>query len=82
MTASLDELRVEVAEANAAIDRAGLVTLSFGNVSGVDRDAGVLVIKPSGAPYAAAPSSSTRKSTPSRERSRESCPSAAASCWR
>ena len=52
MTASLDELRVEVAEANAAIDRAGLVTLSFGNVSGVDRGAGVLVIKPSGAPYA------------------------------
>ena len=52
MTGSLDALRVEVAEANAAIDRAGLVTLSFGNVSGVDRDAGVLVIKPSGAPYA------------------------------
>jgi len=52
VTVSLDELRVEVAEANAAIDRAGLVTLSFGNVSGVDRDAGVLVIKPSGAPYA------------------------------
>lgn len=52
MTSALDALRVEVAEANAAIDRAGLVTLSFGNVSGVDRDAGVLVIKPSGAPYA------------------------------
>ena len=52
MIGSLDALRVEVAEANAAIDRAGLVTLSFGNVSGVDRDAGVLVIKPSGAPYA------------------------------
>jgi L-ribulose-5-phosphate 4-epimerase len=47
--ASLDRLRVEVAEANAAIDRAGLVSLSFGNASGVDRDAGVLVIKPSGA---------------------------------
>jgi L-ribulose-5-phosphate 4-epimerase len=52
VTSALDALRVEVAEANAAIDRAGLVTLSFGNVSGVDRDAGVLVIKPSGAPYA------------------------------
>ena len=52
MTSALDALRVEVAQANAAIDRAGLVTLSFGNVSGVDRDAGVLVIKPSGAPYA------------------------------
>ena len=32
--------------------RAGLVTLAFGNVSGVDRDAGVLVIKPSGIPCA------------------------------
>lgn len=52
MIGSLEALRVEVAEANAEIDRAGLVTLSFGNVSGVDRDAGVLVIKPSGAPYA------------------------------
>jgi L-ribulose-5-phosphate 4-epimerase len=52
VTSRLDDLRAEVAAANAAIDRAGLVTLSFGNVSGVDRDAGVLVIKPSGAPYA------------------------------
>ena len=52
MIGSLDALRVEVAEANAAIDRAGLVTLSFGNVSGVDRDAGIFVIKPSGTPYA------------------------------
>ena len=52
MTGRLDELRAEVAAANTAIDQAGLVTLSFGNVSGVDRDEGVLVIKPSGAPYA------------------------------
>jgi L-ribulose-5-phosphate 4-epimerase len=52
VTGRLDELRAEVAAANAAIDQAGLVTLSFGNVSGVDREAGVLVIKPSGAPYA------------------------------
>ena len=49
---TLAELKAEVAQANVAIDRAGLVTLSFGNVSGVDRDAGVLVIKPSGVPYA------------------------------
>jgi L-ribulose-5-phosphate 4-epimerase len=41
-------LRDRVAEANRAIDRAGLVTLSFGNVSGVDREAGIVVIKPSG----------------------------------
>ena len=46
----LAELRDQVAAANRAIDAAGLVTLSFGNVSGVDRDAGVLVIKPSGVP--------------------------------
>ena len=37
--------------ANQAIVAAGLVTLSFGNASGVDRDAGVLLIKPSGVPY-------------------------------
>jgi L-ribulose-5-phosphate 4-epimerase len=47
---SLATLRDEVAEANRAIEQAGLVTLSFGNVSGVDRDAGVLLIKPSGLP--------------------------------
>jgi L-ribulose-5-phosphate 4-epimerase len=42
------ELRDEVAAANRAIAEHGLVTLSFGNVSGVDRDAGTLLIKPSG----------------------------------
>jgi L-ribulose-5-phosphate 4-epimerase len=50
---TLAELREHVAAANRAIDAAGLVTLAFGNVSGVDRDAGVLVIKPSGLPCAA-----------------------------
>jgi L-ribulose-5-phosphate 4-epimerase len=49
---SLADLKAAVADANRAIDRAGLVTLSFGNASGVDRAAGVLVIKPSGGPYA------------------------------
>jgi L-ribulose-5-phosphate 4-epimerase len=48
----LAELKARVAAANRAIHQAGLVTLSFGNASGVDRAAGVLVIKPSGAPYA------------------------------
>jgi L-ribulose-5-phosphate 4-epimerase len=48
----LSELRASVAAANAGIHEAGLVTLSFGNVSGVDRSAGVMVIKPSGVPYA------------------------------
>jgi L-ribulose-5-phosphate 4-epimerase len=47
----LPELRDRVLRANLGLVRAGLVTLSFGNASGVDRDAGVLVIKPSGVPY-------------------------------
>jgi L-ribulose-5-phosphate 4-epimerase len=46
------ELRAEVAAANRALAASGLVALSFGNVSGVDRAAGVLAIKPSGVPYA------------------------------
>lgn len=41
-------MRIEVAAANRAIEDAGLVTLSFGNVSGVDRGTGILLIKPSG----------------------------------
>ena len=45
-------LREEVCEANLALVAAGLVTLSFGNASGVDRAAGVFAIKPSGVPYA------------------------------
>jgi len=48
---SLPELREQVWRANQALVRAGLVTLSFGNASGVDREAGVLIIKPSGLPY-------------------------------
>jgi L-ribulose-5-phosphate 4-epimerase len=47
----LPELRDRVLRANLGLVRAGLVTLSFGNASGVDREAGVLVIKPSGVPY-------------------------------
>jgi L-ribulose-5-phosphate 4-epimerase len=48
---SYAQLKADVAEANLALHRSGLVFLSFGNVSGVDRDAGVLAIKPSGVPY-------------------------------
>ncbi len=44
-------LREQVLEANLEIVRAGLVVLTFGNVSAADRDAGVLAIKPSGVPY-------------------------------
>lgn len=49
---SVADLREEVAAANRALAGAGLVTLSFGNASGVDRDRDVLVIKPSGIPCA------------------------------
>jgi len=44
------QLREEVAQANRDLVGAGLVTLSFGNASGVDRDARIMVIKPSGIP--------------------------------
>ena len=40
-----------VLEANRRIPAAGLATLTWGNVSGVDRASGVYVIKPSGVPY-------------------------------
>jgi L-ribulose-5-phosphate 4-epimerase len=50
-TLLLPELREVVWRANQALVRSGLVTLSFGNASGVDRKSGVLVIKPSGVPY-------------------------------
>jgi len=43
-------LRERICEANAALVKAGLVTLSFGNASGVDREAGAFAIKPSGVP--------------------------------
>jgi L-ribulose-5-phosphate 4-epimerase len=49
---SLADLREQVAAANRGLAAAGLVTLSFGNASGIDRDRGVLVIKPSGIPCA------------------------------
>jgi L-ribulose-5-phosphate 4-epimerase len=45
------ELRERVCEANHGLVQAGLVVLSFGNASGVDRDAGVVAIKPSGVDY-------------------------------
>lgn len=46
-----EELKSRVCEANRHIVRAGLVLLTWGNVSGVDRGTGVLVIKPSGVSY-------------------------------
>jgi len=44
-------LREQVLEANLALVRAGLVVLTFGNASAVDRSAGVVAIKPSGVSY-------------------------------
>jgi L-ribulose-5-phosphate 4-epimerase len=46
-----EELRESVWRANVALGESGLVTGTFGNVSGVDRDAGLFAIKPSGVPY-------------------------------
>lgn len=47
-----EHLRQEVCAANQSIVALGLVCLTWGNVSGVDRKAGVLAIKPSGVGYA------------------------------
>jgi L-ribulose-5-phosphate 4-epimerase len=47
----LDELKEAVWRANRDLVRFGLVTLTFGNVSGLDRKKGVLAIKPSGISY-------------------------------
>ena len=47
----LEELKKEVYEANMQLPKLGLVTFTWGNVSGIDRDKGLFVIKPSGVPY-------------------------------
>lgn len=44
-------LKEQVYEANMEIPREALAIVTFGNVSGVDRQAGVMAIKPSGVPY-------------------------------
>lgn len=46
-----DAIREECCAANAALLAAGLVDLTFGNVSVCDREVGVFAIKPSGVPY-------------------------------
>lgn len=48
----LKELREEVCEANLELDRRRIIVHTWGNVSGIDRDKGVIVIKPSGVSYA------------------------------
>ena len=47
----LSDLKEQVCKANHALVRAGLVTLTWGNVSGIDRRRGQMAIKPSGVPY-------------------------------
>ncbi|HTV13000.1 MAG TPA: L-ribulose-5-phosphate 4-epimerase AraD [Acidimicrobiales bacterium] len=47
----LEELKEAVLEANLGLPRAGLVRLTWGNVSGRDPATGLVVIKPSGMPY-------------------------------
>ena len=47
----LKSLREAVYEANMELPRRGLVTYTWGNVSGIDRERGLVVIKPSGVDY-------------------------------
>jgi len=47
----LEKLKAEVYEANIALQKHGLVILTWGNVSGIDRESGLVVIKPSGVEY-------------------------------
>ena len=47
----LEELKKQVYEANMELPQKGLVTYTWGNVSGIDRERGLFVIKPSGVEY-------------------------------
>lgn len=47
----LEELKKEVSQANLDLVKQGLVIFTWGNVSGVDREKGLVVIKPSGVSY-------------------------------
>lgn len=47
----LEELKKQVLDANLMLPRYGLVTFTWGNVSGIDRASGLIVIKPSGVEY-------------------------------
>ncbi|MBF1268372.1 MAG: L-ribulose-5-phosphate 4-epimerase [Oribacterium parvum] len=47
----LEELKKIVYEANMLLPKYGLVTFTWGNVSGIDREKGLMVIKPSGVEY-------------------------------
>lgn len=47
----LEELKREVYEANMELPKRGLITYTWGNVSGIDQESGYFVIKPSGVDY-------------------------------
>lgn len=47
----LEELKQRVFEANLELPKKGLVTFTWGNVSAIDRESGLIVIKPSGVSY-------------------------------
>lgn len=47
----LEQLKKDVLEANLQLPKHGLVTFTWGNVSGIDREQGLVAIKPSGVPY-------------------------------
>lgn len=47
----LEELKKEVLEANLELPKRNLVKYTWGNVSGIDREKGLFVIKPSGVDY-------------------------------
>ena len=47
----LEELKEQVLKANLLLPKHGLVTFTWGNVSAVDRESGLMVIKPSGVEY-------------------------------
>jgi len=47
----LNNLKQQVLEANLQLPKYGLITFTWGNVSGIDREKGLVVIKPSGVEY-------------------------------
>ena len=47
----LEQLKQEVLEANLELPKYGLITFTWGNVSGIDPESGLVVIKPSGVSY-------------------------------
>ena len=47
----LEKLKEEVYKANMLLPKYKLITFTWGNVSGIDRESGIMAIKPSGVEY-------------------------------